>query len=62
LGKALQSQLGHTDARLTLSVYIQPMPEAQRKMAGKIAGVLLPLAPKSESNEGMAVDERLPIQ
>jgi len=60
--KALQSQLGHTDAKLTLSVYTQPMPEAQRKMASKIAAVLLPVAPKSESNEGMAVDERLPIQ
>lgn len=49
--KALQSQLGHTDARLTLSVYTQPMPEAQRAMASKIAGVLLPVAPKSEGLE-----------
>jgi integrase len=44
--KALQSQLGHTDSRLTLSVYAQPMPEAQKKLADKIARVLLPDAPK----------------
>ena len=46
--KALQAQLGHTDSRLTLSVYTQPMPEAQRQLASKIARVLLPIAPKSE--------------
>jgi len=45
--KALQAQLGHTDSRLTLEVYTQPMPQAQRRLAGKIARVLLPLAPKS---------------
>jgi integrase len=44
--KALQSQLGHTDSRLTLSVYTQPMPEAQKLLAGKVARVLLPVAPK----------------
>jgi integrase len=44
--KALQAQLGHTDARLTLSVYVQPMPEAQRRVASKVAGKLLPVAPK----------------
>jgi integrase len=44
--KALQAQLGHTDSKLTLSVYTQPMPEAQRQIARKIAGVLLPIAPK----------------
>jgi len=44
--KALQAQLGHTDARLTLGVYTQPMPEAQAKIASKIARVLLPVAPK----------------
>ncbi len=43
--KALQTQLGHTDSRLTLSVYTQPMPEAQRQLASKIARVLLPIAP-----------------
>jgi len=48
--KALQSQLGHTDSRLTLSVYTQPMPEAQRKLAVKIARVLLPDAPKFGNN------------
>ena len=45
--KALQAQLGHTDSKLTLSVYTQPMPEAQRRIARKVAGVLLPFAPKS---------------
>ena len=49
--KALQAQLGHTDSRLTLSVYTQPMPEAQRQLASKIARVLLPIAPKSEDAE-----------
>ena len=43
--KALQAQLGHTDSRLTLSVYTQPMPEAQRRLASKVARVLLPIAP-----------------
>jgi integrase len=47
--KALQSQLGHTDARLTLDVYTQPMPEAQKLLAGKVARVLLPVAPKSHA-------------
>jgi integrase len=60
--KALQSQLGHTDAKLTLSVYTQPMPEAQRRLASKIAGVLLPVAPKSEGSAELSVDESLPIQ
>lgn len=45
--KAIQAQLGHTDSKLTLSVYTQPMPEAQRQVAGKVARVLLPVAPKS---------------
>lgn len=45
--KALQAQLGHTDSKLTLSVYTQPMPEAQRQVAGKVARVLLPIAPKT---------------
>jgi hypothetical protein len=40
--KALQNQLGHTDSLLTLSVYTQPIPEAQRQLANKIARVLLP--------------------
>jgi integrase len=46
--KALQAQLGHTDSKLTLSVYTQPMPEAQRGIARKIAGVLFPIVPKLE--------------
>jgi integrase len=46
--KAIQAQLGHTDSKLTLSVYTQPMPEAQRHVAGKVARVLLPDAPKSQ--------------
>ena len=49
--KALQAQLGHTDSRVTLSVYTQPMPEAQKKMAGKIARVLLPDVPKLENED-----------
>lgn len=44
--KALQTQMGHTDSRVTLSVYIQPMPEAQRQLADKIERVLLPNAAK----------------
>ena len=48
--KALQAQLGHTDAKLTLSVYTQPMPAQQRQVAAKVAEVLnrvlLPDAPK----------------
>jgi integrase len=46
--KALQSQLGHTDSRLTLGVYTQPMPAAQRQLAEKIERVLLPNAAKFE--------------
>jgi integrase len=49
--KALQVQLGHTDARLTTSVYTQPMPEAQRRLAIKTARVLFPIVPKLESEE-----------
>ncbi len=49
--KALQNQLGHTDSRLTLSVYTQPIPNAQRELASKIARVLLPNAPKLEQGE-----------
>jgi integrase len=45
--KAVQAQLGHTDPKLTLSVYTQPMPEAQRQVASKVAGVLLLVAPKT---------------
>jgi integrase len=54
--KALQAQLGHRDSRLTLGVYTQPMPEAQAKIASKVARVLLPLAPNfgkvAEVSEG----------
>jgi hypothetical protein len=46
--KTLQTQLGHTDTRLTLDVYTQPMPEAQKLLADKVARVLLPVAPKLE--------------
>ena len=52
--KALQAQLGHTDSRLTLSVYTQPMPEAQKQLACKISSVLLPFAPKSEAQQQQA--------
>jgi len=44
--KALQNQLGHVDSRITLGVYVQPIPEAQRLIAAKVEGVLLPVAPK----------------
>src|SRR3989442_7952881 len=44
--KALQTQLGHTDSRLTLGIYTQPMPEAQRQLAAKVEQVLLTVAPK----------------
>ncbi len=44
--KALQNQLGHVDSRITLGVYVQPIPEAQRLIAAKVEGVLLPIAPK----------------
>jgi integrase len=44
--KAVQAQMGHTDSRLTLGVYTQPMPEAQRQLARKVRGVLLPDAAK----------------
>ena len=40
--KALQNQLGHVDSRITLGVYVQPIPEAQRLIAAKVQGVLLP--------------------
>jgi integrase len=55
--KALQTQMGHTDSRLTLSVYTQPMPEAQRRLAAKVARVLLPNAAEfedeAEGSEGL---------
>src|SRR5205807_8085173 len=44
--KALQTQMEHTDSRLTLGIYTQPMPEAQRQLAAKVERVLLPVAPK----------------
>lgn len=50
--KALQAQLGHTDPHLTLSVYTQPMPEAQRQLAAKVARVLLPVAPDLGTGTG----------
>jgi integrase len=49
--KALQAQLGHTDPRVTLSVYTQPMPDAQRQIARKVARVLDPVGPKSVNTE-----------
>lgn len=50
--KALQAQLGHTDSRLTLSVYTQPMPEAQRRLANKVARVLVPNGPEFDNKAG----------
>jgi len=52
--KALQTQLGHTDSRLTLGVYTQPMPEAQRQLATKVERVLLPVAPKFDTRGNRA--------
>jgi integrase len=49
--KALQAQLGHNHSKLTLGVYTQPMPDAQRQVASKVARVLLPVAPK-QAGEG----------
>ena len=60
--KALQAQLGHTDSRVTLDVYTQPMPEAQRRIADKVARVLLPIAAKSELEEENADGKPLLIQ
>jgi integrase len=62
--KALQAQLGHNNPKLTLSVYTQPMPAAQRQVASKVADVLqrvlLPLAPKFEGGgEDKKVDNSL---
>jgi integrase len=54
--KALQAQMGHTNPNLTVGVYTQPQPEAQKQLASKIARVLLPIAPKSDSEkEGAGV-------
>lgn len=53
--KALQAQLGHTDSRVTLNVYTQPMPVAQRRVASKVELVLQPVllssAAKFETGE-----------
>jgi integrase len=57
--KAVQAQLGHNDPKMTLSVYTRPMPEAQRQVGSKVAGVLLPVAPKSA---GYAQGEKELIQ
>jgi hypothetical protein len=60
--KTTQAQLGHPNAKLTLSVCIQPMPEAQRHVAAKVARVLLPIAPKSEDGAEEAQMLRVLIQ
>ena len=61
--KAVQAQLGHTDSKLTLSVYTQPMPEQQRQVATKVAGVLnkvlfpnVPTSALAEMRAGNAVN------
>jgi hypothetical protein len=46
--RARLSSRFRTASRLTLSVYTQPMPEAQKLLACKISSVLLRSAPKSE--------------
>ena len=60
--KALQAQLGHTDSRVTLDVYTQPMPEAQRRIAAKVARVLLPIAAESVDEEAVPIPQTLLIQ
>ena len=60
--KALQAQLGHTDARVTLGVYTQPMPEAQRRIAAKVTRVLLPIAAELENEEDGADSQPVLIQ
>jgi integrase len=60
--KALQAQLGHTDSRVTLDVYTQPMPEAQRRVAAKVAGVLLPIAAESVDEEAIPIPQTEWIQ
>ena len=60
--KALQAQLGHTDSRLTLSVYTQPQPVAQRQLALKISRVLLPIAAESEMRENGTDEKPLLLQ
>jgi len=60
--KALQAQLGHTDSRVTLDVYTQPMPDAQRRVAAKVARVLLPIAAESVDEEAIPIPQTLLIQ
>jgi integrase len=60
--KALQAQLGHTNSRVTLDVYTQPMPEAQRRVADKVARVLLPIAAKLEEEEAGSDSQPVWIQ
>lgn len=60
--KALQAQLGHTDSRVTLDVYTQPMPEAQRRIASKVARVLLPIAAESDGKEVVLLPQTTMIQ
>jgi integrase len=60
--KALQSQLGHTDSRVTLSVYTQPMPEAQRRVADKVARRLLPIAAELAPEAEIVCPEPVLIQ
>ena len=49
--RPLEVGLIRAGSRLTLSVYTQPMPEAQKLLAGKVARVLLPVAPKLENKD-----------
>jgi integrase len=60
--KALQAQLGHTDSRLTLGVYTQPMPEAQRRIAAKVARVLVPIAAELDDEESSSGSQPVLIQ
>lgn len=60
--KALQAQLGHTNPNITLDVYTQPMPEAQQRVADKVARVLLPIAAGSKGEEAIPVPQTVWIQ
>jgi len=60
--KALQAQLGHTNPNITLDVYTQPMPEAQRRVADKVARVLLPIAAELKEQETVLCPEPVLIQ
>lgn len=48
--KTVQSQLGHSDPRITLGVYSHIVDESQRRDVEKLARILMPNDAKSEAN------------